>query len=164
VDQPRRKQTTLRPIPTPKTYPYCQTRPYHFRFDQLLQVQARHRSTARELYTGHLFQKAVAWAEQHRYRWFIISALHGLVTADQTLQPYNFTIKELRKPERESWAYRAISCQLSKYAPSGSHAFLIMPEPYRRHIQTTLRERGITYENPVEGMGIGQQMKWLTNQ
>jgi len=119
---------------------------------------------ARELYTGHLFQKAVAWAEHHRYRWFIISALHGLVTPDQTLQPYNFTIKELRKPERESWAYRAISCQLSKYAPSGSHAFLIMPEPYRRHIQTTLRERGITYENPVEGMGIGQQMKWLTNQ
>jgi hypothetical protein len=36
-----------------------------------------------------------------------------------------------------------------------------MPELYRRYIQTTLRERGITYQNPVEGMAIGQQMKWL---
>lgn len=119
---------------------------------------------ARELYTGQLFKKAVVWAERHRYPWFIISALHGLVTPDQTLQPYNFTIKELRKREREGWAYRAIGCQLSKYASSGSHVFLIMPELYRGHIQTTLRESGITYENPVEGMGIGQQMKWLTNE
>lgn len=119
---------------------------------------------ARELYTGQLFKKAVAWAERHKYPWFVISALHGLVTPDQTLQPYNFTIKELRKRERESWAYHAISCQLTKYASSGSHAFLIMPEVYRLHIQTTLREVGITYENPVEGMGIGQQMKWLTHE
>jgi hypothetical protein len=36
-----------------------------------------------------------------------------------------------------------------------------MPELYRLHIQTTLRESGITYENPVEGIGIGQQMRWL---
>ena len=80
---------------------------------------------------------------------------------NQELQPYNFTIKELRARERESWAHRAIADDLAKYASTGSHAFLIMPELYRRYIQTTLRERGITYLNPVEGMAIGQQMKWL---
>lgn len=121
------------------------------------------KAPARELYTGSLFQKAVAWAERHEHPWFIISALHGLITPDQTIQPYDFTIKELRKREREAWAYRA-TCQLSKYASKGSHAFMIMPKLYRLHIQTTLREVGITYENPVERMGIGQQMKWLTHQ
>jgi hypothetical protein len=36
-----------------------------------------------------------------------------------------------------------------------------MPALYRRQIQTSLLARSITYENPLEGMGIGQQMKWL---
>src|SRR5215203_6935079 len=32
------------------------------------------RAPARELYTGTLFKKAVAWAERHGYEWFVISA------------------------------------------------------------------------------------------
>jgi hypothetical protein len=118
------------------------------------------KARARELYTGSLFQKAVAWAERRQKPWFIVSALHGLVTPDHELQPYDFTLKQLRPREREAWGQRAIS-DLDKYASSGSHAILIMPELYRRHIQTALLQRGITYENPVEGMKIGQQMSWL---
>ena len=34
----------------------------------------KERAPARELYTGTLFQKAVAWAERHDYEWFVISA------------------------------------------------------------------------------------------
>jgi hypothetical protein len=56
---------------------------------------------------------------------------------------------------------RAIAGQLATFASTGSHAFLIMPELYRRYIQTELNREAITYENPVKGMGIGQQMKWL---
>ena len=118
------------------------------------------KAPAGQLYTGQLFRKAVAWAARHGYRWFIISALHGLLTPDHELQPYNFTIKQLRKREREGWAERAIG-ELTRYASPSSHGYLIMPELYRRHIQTSLLARGITYENPLEGMGIGQQMKWL---
>jgi len=118
------------------------------------------KARARELYTGSLFQKAVAWAERHQKPWFIVSALHGLVTPDQELQPYDFTLKQLRLREREAWGQRTIN-DLDKYASSGSQAILIMPELYRRHIQTALHQRNITYENPVEGMKIGQQMSWL---
>ena len=121
------------------------------------------KARAREFYTGSLFQKAVGWAERHQKPWFIVSALHGLVTPDQELQPYDFILKQLRSREREAWGQRAIS-ELDKYASSGSHAILIMPELYRRHIQSALRQRGITYENPVEGMKIGQQMRWLMSQ
>lgn len=120
------------------------------------------KAPARDLYTGSLFQKAVAWAERHQHPWFIVSALYGLVTPDQELQPYDFTLKQLRAREREAWGQRAVS-ELGKYASSGSHAVLIMPELYRRHIQTALLQRDITYENPVEGMKIGQQMRWLMN-
>ena len=117
------------------------------------------KAPARDLYTGSLFQKAVAWAERHQHPWFIVSALYGLAMPDQELQPYDFTLKQLRAREREAWAQRAIS-ELGKYASSGSNALLILPELYRRHIETALLQRGITYENPVRGK-IGQQMKWL---
>jgi cytoplasmic iron level regulating protein YaaA (DUF328/UPF0246 family) len=118
------------------------------------------KAPARELYTGGLFQKAVAWAERHQHPWFIVSALYGLVTPDQELNPYDFTLKQLRAREREAWGQRTISA-LDKYTATGSHAFLIMPELYRRNIQSALLQYGITYENPVKGMRIGQQKRWL---
>jgi cytoplasmic iron level regulating protein YaaA (DUF328/UPF0246 family) len=115
---------------------------------------------ARELYTGQLFKKAVAWAQRHDYQWFIVSALHGLVTPDQQLDPYNFTIKDRRNRERESWAHQT-AAQLTKYASPGSRAFLILPAPYRTHIEKELSIAAITYENPLVGLAIGQQMHWL---
>ena len=109
------------------------------------------RATARELYTGTLFKKAVAWAERHGYEWFVISALHGLVTPNQTIAPYNYSLKQRRGArERESWAYLAISAHLTTHVAKGSHAFLIMPELYRRYIQPELDRQSITeaYTNP----------------
>ena len=71
------------------------------------------RAPARELYTGTLFKKAVAWAERHGYEWYVISALHGLVTPNQIIAPYNYSLKQLRGArERESWAYLAVSVHL----------------------------------------------------
>jgi hypothetical protein len=120
------------------------------------------RATARELYTGTLFKKAVAWAERHSYEWFIISALHGLVTPNQTIAPYNYSLKQRRgSRERESWAYLAISAHLTNHVAKGSHAFLIMPELYCRYIQHELDRQSIRYTNPLQHLAIGEQMRWL---
>lgn len=53
---------------------------------------------ALELYTGPLFASARRWALSvtSRDRIFILSALHGLVRADDVLEPYNVTITESR--------------------------------------------------------------------
>ena len=119
---------------------------------------------ARELYTGTLFKKAVAWAERHGYEWFVISALHGLVTPNQTIAPYNYSLKDRRgSRERESWAYLAISAHLTNHIAKGSHVFLIMPELYRRFIQYELNRQSMTYTNPLQHLAIGQQMRWLDN-
>ena len=120
------------------------------------------RAAVRELYTGTLFQKAVAWAERHGYDWFVISALHGLLTPDQTIAPYDYSLKHRRgSRERESWAYLAINADLTKHVAKGSHAFLIMPELYRRYIQHELDRQSITYTNPLQHLAIGEQMRWL---
>lgn len=120
------------------------------------------RATARELYTGTLFKKAVAWAERHGYEWFVISAFHGLLTPEQTIAPYNYSLKDRRgSRERKAWAYLAISAHLTTHVAKGSHAFLIMPELYRRYIQHELDRQSITYTNPLQHLAIGEQMRWL---
>lgn len=117
---------------------------------------------AYQLYTGQLFKKATDWAQRRGLPWFVVSALYGLLKPDQTLSPYDFTIKDLQgETERTQWAHRVVACELTRHAPKGSHAFLIMPERYRRLLQGELLKHGITYENPLESMGIGRQMKWL---
>jgi len=140
------------------------TAPTNFVLISCSKSKLNERATARELYTGTLFQKAVAWAERHGYEWFVVSALHGLLTPDQTIAPYNYSLKQRRgSRERESWAHLAISAHLTNHVAKGSHAFLIMPELYRRFIQHELERQSITYTNPLEHLAIGQQMRWLDN-
>lgn len=116
---------------------------------------------ARELYTGQLFKRAVSWAQRQNLTWFVVSALHGLLIPEQTIAPYNYTIKDLRGREREQWANRVVSAELTRHVAKQSHAILILPEPYRRFIEPELTKNEITYENPLAGKGIGQQIKWL---
>jgi hypothetical protein len=119
-------------------------------------------ATARELYTGQLFKKAVDWAERHGYQWFVISALHGLVTPNQTIAPYDYSLKDRRgSRERESWAHQTIHGQLTTHVSKASHAILIMPELYRRYIQPELDRQSITYTNPLQRLAMGKQMRWL---
>ena len=117
---------------------------------------------ARELYTGQLFKKAVAWAERQGHQWFVISALHGLVTHNQTIAPYDYSLKDRRgSRERESWAHLTIRALSPIHLPKGSRAILIMPELYRRFIQPELDRASITYSNPLQRLSIGKQMQWL---
>jgi hypothetical protein len=55
-----------------------------------------------------------------------------------------------------------VAAELTKHVPKGSHAILIMPQLYRRYIETELRKASITFENPVEHLPIGKQIKWLS--
>lgn len=119
------------------------------------------KAPARDLYTGTLFRRAVCWAEGTRHKWYVVSALHGLVQPDRELDPYDFTLKQLRTRERERWAHLVVAAELTKYVSRGSHAILLMPKLYRRYIETELIKASITFENPVEHLAIGQQIRWL---
>lgn len=120
------------------------------------------KAPARDLYTGRLFERAVSWAESKGYTWYVVSALYGLVQPNRELAPYDFTLKQLRTRERESWAHMVVAAELTKYVSRGSHAILIMPQLYRRYIEAELVKASISFENPVEHLAIGQQIRWLT--
>lgn len=109
---------------------------------------------ARDLYTGALFRKARAWAEAHGDEWLILSAAWGVVSPDRVLEPYNRRLPSARAA-RQSWA-RSVANQLYQHrdrqmvALAGAD-YLAWSGPDFPHL-----------ERPLAGLGIGQQLHWLT--
>jgi hypothetical protein len=60
---------------------------------------------AADLYVSTLFKKARTYAER-RGRWFILSALHGLVDPKMVIAPYDVTLKKMPAQKRREWARR----------------------------------------------------------
>jgi hypothetical protein len=122
---------------------------------------------ARELYTSQLFRKASAYAEATCERWFILSAKHGLVAPDQVLEPYNVKLGTAhRDPARDpgpihAWADR-VNGQLREALTDVQDPLLVTlaGEQYR----TILWRSPWPSEVPMKGLGIGQQLGWLTRE
>ena len=78
---------------------------------------------ARDLYTSALFRGARCSVERSCGRWFILSALHGLVGPDEVLEPYEKTLTTATRDERRRWS-RGRSLALEReLGPVGSHSF-----------------------------------------
>lgn len=59
---------------------------------------------ASELYTSALLRGRRQAVEASCDRWFILSALHGLLSPDQIVDPYDLAMKDLPRQERRGWA------------------------------------------------------------
>src|ERR1700683_3595000 len=60
---------------------------------------------AADLYVSALFKKARTYAEQ-RGRWFILSALHGLLDPSTVIDPYDVTLKKMPAQKRREWGQK----------------------------------------------------------
>lgn len=63
-----------------------------------------HAAPAADLYTSPLFLGRRRWIEATCDRWFILSALHGLVDPGTVLDPYDAALIDLGRARRRSWA------------------------------------------------------------
>lgn len=116
---------------------------------------------ARDLYTSQLFRKASAYAEATCERWYVLSAKHGLVHPDTMLEPYNIKlgVNHRDSPPIHQWADR-VRVQLAEELVEVPRVVLVTlaGEQYR----TVLRPCQWPFEIPMLGLGIGQQLGWLT--
>jgi hypothetical protein len=87
---------------------------------------------AEDLYTSTLFRGRRAYVEHSCDRWFILSALHGLVNPVAWLQPYDKSLDSASRAERREWSARVLkelACQVRNLA---LHSFEIHAgAPYR---------------------------------
>jgi len=120
---------------------------------------------AGDLYRSDLFNKASAWAKRHGDAWRILSAEHGLLDPAQVIAPYDRTLAKMHHDARREWA-RSVRYALADMVERGELASdaritILAGVRYRYPIEAALRARGHDVQVPLEGLGIGQQKKWL---
>ena len=116
---------------------------------------------AADLYRSAWFRKARVFAEAGHDRWWILSALHGVLSPDEIIAPYEKTLNRMRAAARRAWADRVLA-QLDQFLPPGTTVVFLAGQRYREHLEPALVRRGHQVEVPMRGLGIGHQLQWLT--
>lgn len=111
---------------------------------------------ARDLYTGTLFRKARAFAEQRGDDWFILSAGYGLLYPGRRILPYDRTLKGATRDFRRMWNQ---GVQSSLWGFRESRIIVLAGNDYCGWIDP---KDWPHVERPLEGMAIGQQLQYLT--
>ncbi|WP_135230110.1 DUF6884 domain-containing protein [Deinococcus fonticola] len=116
---------------------------------------------AEQLYTSPLFRKRAAFAKHFGDDWLILSALHGVVSPQQELAPYDVTLNTLGKAERRQWA-KQVMAQLEPHLPGVGQVILLAGARYSEFLIAPLEGRGLTVSLPLKNMqGVGPQQTWL---
>ena len=99
--------------------------------------------------------------EVQRARWFILSALHGLVAPTTEIQPYEQTLNEMDVRQRRMWADRVLE-QLLPEIEEVRRVVIFAGQRYREFLTAPLQARGVTVEVPMAHLRQGEQLAWLT--
>lgn len=117
-------------------------------------------AAAKDLYISDWFIKARRVVEMEGWRWFVLSAKHGLLDPEEEVAPYEKTLDTMSAAERRSWAsgvWKALEPHLS-----GVRSVVFLAgKKYREHFERRLRDRGIEIQVPMEGLVRGDQLAWL---
>ena len=145
---------------------------------------------AQDLYISDFFKKKRKWAETHGHYWAILSAGYGLLRPFDNIEPYDVNLKDLSKEGRKNWTAKVAAQILASQAGVHGHwvkhglpapglgtwgsvglghplvqpgdtVYILAGTLYRNPLSSILEEKGVTVINPLEGMSIGQQKKWL---
>ena len=122
-----------------------------------------HRAPAQELYSASpMFKKTLEYGKSlEPDKMFILSALHHLVPLNKELDPYDKTLKEMPKDEKEKWGEETMKQMKSAGLDLSKDKFIFLTgseylKPFRNYI-TNL-------ETPMEGRRLGERLKWLNSQ
>lgn len=120
-----------------------------------------HRAKARDLYLSPLFRLNLQYAQKIApSKIFILSAKFGLVNLDDEIEPYNVTLNNMSAKDRKAWAQKVFAqmkecCDLNR-----DHFIILAGQKYRQYLLTHLK----SYEIPMEGLRIGEQLQYLKRQ
>ncbi len=118
-----------------------------------------YKSPAQELYISPLFKKNLQYAKSlNPDKILILSAKYGLLRLNEQIKPYDKTLNKMRSKEIEKWA-NSILKQLEKSTNMNKDEFIFLAgNNYRKFLVPHLKH----YKVPMQGLGIGKQLQWLT--
>lgn len=123
---------------------------------------------ARDLYVSPWFKLARAVAEAESSIWRILSAEYGLVDPEQVLAPYDRQLAKMPAAERGQWGRRVLRDLFLLLDPgrglsaNGARVVFLAGASYWSPLAFRLEDNGAQVETPLQGLGIGEQLHWLT--
>lgn len=123
-----------------------------------------HPAPAQELYSASpMFQKTLAYGKSlEPDRMYILSAKHHLVPLNKKLAPYDKTLKEMPKDEREEWGKTTFNQIKSKgINPENSKFIFLAGDEYIKPLLPYIPASNVI--NPMKGKRFGERLKWLNS-
>ena len=127
--------------------------------------KTKHAAPAQELYSASpMFQKTLEYGKSLKPdKMYILSAKHHLVPLTKTLEPYDKTLKEMPKDEKEKWGEETIKQMKSAGINPEKDTFVFLTgseymKPFNQYIPDS------NIENPMGGKRFGERLKWLNSQ
>ena len=116
------------------------------------------RCRAADMYTSPLFQKMMAYSQSLKpRRIFILSAKYGLLSPEDTIEPYEQTLKTMKAGERRAWAQGVLSALRQNCDLDTDDFVFLAGDAYRQNLVPHIRH----YTVPMEGLAFGKQLQWL---
>lgn len=120
-------------------------------------------SPAQELYSASpMFKKTLEYGKSlDPDKMYILSAKHHLVPMTKVLAPYDKTLKEMKKDEKEKWAEETIKQMKSAGLNLDKDTFVFLTgSEYMKPLKPYIKN----IEVPMEGKRLGERLGWLNSQ
>lgn len=115
---------------------------------------------AAALYRSALFRKSLLAALDAADKVYILSAKHGIISCGETIEPYDVTLKTMRKDERLAWGER-VGPQLDKVLKRSDTAAFYCGEEYLAPLRPHLAARHINFDMPLLSLPLGGRLQEL---
>lgn len=122
-------------------------------------------SQAQDLYSASpMFRKTLEYGKSLKPdKMYILSAKHYLVPLTKVLSPYDKTLKEMPKDEKEAWGDKVLSQMKSSGINIEKDKFIFLTgSEYMKPLLKFIPEGNI--EKPMEGRRMGERLQWLNSQ
>ena len=122
-------------------------------------------SQAQDLYSASpMFQKTLEYGKSLKPdKMYILSAKHFLVPLNKVLAPYDKTLKEMPKDEKNAWGEKVISQMKASGINIEKDKFIFLTgSEYMKPLLQYIPEGNI--EKPMEGRRMGERLQWLNSQ
>lgn len=122
-------------------------------------------SQAQDLYSASpMFQKTLEYGKSLKPdKMYILSAKHFLVPLTKVLAPYDKTLKEMPKDEKEAWGEKVQSQMKSAGINVEKDKFIFLTgSEYMKPLLKFIPEQNV--EKPMEGRRMGERLQWLNSQ
>lgn len=123
---------------------------------------------AKDLYTGNLYSAASTYAEAKYDAWYILSARHGLLHPNQIVEPYDERMQDKTGDQLHHWCnrvdshFRGWACGYGLWSHRGNSITVWLHAGVAYRAPLTAMWSGLSWrlEEPLAGLGIGEQLAW----